>query len=309
LIDFAGGPGGIRTVSYYQALDREKYLPADTFANKLVIVGVNTTSSAMPDERRPDHFPIPYTRWGAGYAPGSIVHANIAANLLSGSFITAGSLSLTALTGFLIAIAFGIGTLNLEFRQSSLIALLSGVTILISSFVAFVNANYYLAPGPLLLPLLITFLISPYYRYLAEARQRAFIRKAFSTYVNPVIVSELEKNPESVRLGGKQVDGTALFLDIAGFTALSERHSPETIVAFINEFLSRLIEIAMKHEGTVERFLGDAIMVIWGAPLEQSDHAQRASRAGIEMAMEVERLSATESARLGATTWACSPEW
>jgi adenylate cyclase len=301
LINFSGGPGTANTVSYYQALDPGKYLPPDTFRNKLVVLGVNTTSSVMPEERRPDHFPTPFTRGGGGYAPGSLIHMNVIANLLQHRFITATPLPLLALLGFLLATAYGLATLRIGFIASSLLAGLLAVLLLAGSFWLFADKLTYASPTTILVPLFAAYLFSPYYRYLAEARQRAFIRKAFSTYVNPAIVAQLEQDPDSVKLGGKQVDGTALFLDIAGFTALSERHDPETLVSFINEFLSALINIAMDNGGTVERFLGDAVMVIWGAPVEQNDHAQRACETAVAMAAEIARISTAESARLGAT--------
>jgi adenylate cyclase len=299
LINFSGGPETVRTVSYYQALDPDKYLPADIFRNKLVILGVNTTSSAMPEERRPDHFPTPFTRWGEGYSPGSMVHANVAAALLGRGFMEASPLLLTCLAGLLLAIIYGLVTFNLSLITSTWIA--SGLTlaVFIGAYSAFTQ-QFYISPVALLLPLLAVYIFSPYYRYLAEAKQRAFIRDAFSTYVNPSIVAQLEQDPDSVKLGGKQVDGTALFLDIAGFASLTEKHSPEMVVDFINQFLSALIDIAMDKGGTVERFLGDAVMVIWGAPVEQEDHAQRACQAGVAMALEIARISAAESERIGA---------
>jgi adenylate cyclase len=299
LINFSGGPDTVNTISYYQALEPARYLPPDFLQGKLVIVGVNTTSSAMPDERRPDHFPTPYTRWGTGYTPGSLVHANVAANLLTNHFLKSVSITTAAGCGFLLAAAFGFLTINLSFRTSTTIAVITTAIISLTSFWLFTQHLTYLSPMVLLAPLLAAYLVSPYYRYLVEARQRAFIRKAFSTYVNPAIVDQLEKDPDSVKLGGKQVEGTALFVDIAGFTSLTERNDPQTVVTFINEFLSALIDIAMESGGTVERFLGDAIMVIWGAPTKQDNHAQLACRAAIAMMLEIERISATESERLG----------
>lgn len=304
LINYAGGPGTVKTVSYYQALDAATYLPPDALRDKLVIIGVNTTSSAMPDERRPDHFPTPFTRWGHGYTPGSLVHANVMANLLDDAFIRELPRWQVALGGLLVAILFGLLTLNLSFGGSSLLTFVLALALLYGSYAGFSSNLLYLSPVALVLPLIAVYIFSPYYRYLVEARQRAFIRDAFSTYVNPAIVAQLEKDPESVRLGGKQVDGTALFLDIAGFTDMSERHDPETVVNFINEFLSALIEIAMEAGGTVERFLGDAIMVIWGAPTEQPDHARLACETAIRMAAKIEQISASESERMGTTVHA-----
>jgi len=300
LVNFSGGPDTVQTISYYQALDPERYLPPGLVKDKLVIVGINTQNNAEPDERRPDHFPTPFSRWGGGYSPGSLVHANVAANLLEERFLQRTPILATAGVGLMLALLYGLTTLRMSFRSSSLIG--GGLIALIfaGSFWAFAQSLVYISPLALFAPLLAVYLLSPYYRFREEARQRAYIREAFSTYVNPTIVSQLEKDPASAKLGGKQIDGTALFLDIAGFTSLSERHSPETVVGFINEFFSGLIGIAMDAEGTVERFLGDAFMVIWGAPTEQPDHAQRACVAAIAMGAEIQRISDTESDRLGA---------
>ena len=300
LVNFSGGPDTVQTISYYQALDPDRYLPPSAVTDKLVIVGINTQNNAEPDERRPDHFPTPFSRWGGGYSPGSLVHANVAANLLQERFMQRTPMLATALVGLLLALLYGLTTLKLSFSNSSLIG--GGLIVLIfaGSFWAFSQQLLYISPLALFAPLLAVYLLSPYYRFREEARQRAYIREAFSTYVNPSIVAQLEKDPSSAKLGGKQIDGTALFLDIAGFTSLSERHAPETVVGFVNEFFSGLISIAMEAEGTVERFLGDAFMVIWGAPTEQPDHAQRACTAAIAMAAEIQRISDTESDRLGA---------
>ncbi|MGI9290870.1 MAG: CHASE2 domain-containing protein [Gammaproteobacteria bacterium] len=298
LIDYSGGPETVRTISYYQVLEPDQYLPPDLLKDKLVVLGVNTTSSAMPEERRPDHFPTPFTRWGEGYSPGSMVHANVAAALLGRGFIREIPLMLVWLAGFLIALIYGAVTMRAEFKTSAIVAAVTGFILLIVSYQLFI-AQIYVSPAALAVPLLAVYVFSPYYRYLAEQKQRAYIRKAFSSYVNPEIVRQLEENPEGVRLGGKQVDATALFLDIAGFTDLSERHDPETIITFINELFSSLIDIAMEEGGTVERFLGDAIMVIWGAPTEQHDHADRACRTAIKMAREIKRISESEAETLG----------
>ena len=299
LINYSGGPDTITTFSYYQALDPPTYLPEEALRDKLVIVGVNTTSSAMPDERRPDHFPTPMTRWGAGYSPGSFVHANVAANLLDENFLSSVGLLTAAAIGCLLAMAFGFGTINLSLRNSSLIAILLAFSIASISYWLFKQQLVYVSPVAMLLPVFASYVASPYYRYLIEARQRAFIRKAFSTYVNPAIVEQLEQNPENVRLGGKQVEGTALFVDIADFAKLTESHNPETVINFVNNFLSELIDIAMETGGTVERFLGDAIMVIWGVPIEQDRHAELACVAAIDMTKAISSISERESEHLG----------
>jgi adenylate cyclase len=299
-IDFAGTPPMVQTVSYYQALDPQRYLPAGTFLDKLVIIGVNTASSVMPGSRTPDHYPTPFTRWGGGYMPGSFIHANIVANLLYGAPIAFTPRPVMALVGLLLAAVYWRFTTTRDLPLRSAVLAILLFLLGTAAFLAFAQLHRYVSPLGLLLPMLTIYLQSPYYDYLQASRQRAFIRGALSSYVSPQVVALIDRDPDVLRLGGTRVEGSVLFLDIAGFTTLTERHSPELIVQFINEYLSELVDIAMNAGGTVERFLGDAVMVVWGAPLAQADHARRACDAALTMVDRIRAMSAAAEQRLGA---------
>ena len=119
--------------------------------------------------------------------------------------------------------------------------------------------------------------------YITESKEKAFIRKSFQYYLMPEIVDELVRNPKRLALGGETRKVTIFFSDIRGFTTLSEGMSPETLTAFINEYLTAMTDIIMKHGGLVDKYIGDAIMAFWGAPLENQNQEVQAVKAYIEM--------------------------
>lgn len=121
------------------------------------------------------------------------------------------------------------------------------------------------------------------FRFMTEERQAGEVRRIFSSYVTPKIVAELIKDPEKAKLGGQRKVLTVLFSDIRGFTTYSERHTPEEVVAILNEYLQAMTEVIFRWEGTLDKFIGDAIMVFWGAPTDQPNHAELAVRCALHM--------------------------
>lgn len=119
--------------------------------------------------------------------------------------------------------------------------------------------------------------------YLKERDQRALVHDAFGQYLSPKVVNILVKDPSRLRLGGERREMTAYFSDIAGFSTISEKLSPEELVTLLNEYLTAMCDIIAEYEGTVDKFEGDAIIAFWGAPLGQADHARKACLAAIDM--------------------------
>jgi len=117
--------------------------------------------------------------------------------------------------------------------------------------------------------------------YLTEGRQRRQLRAAFDKYMAPEVVDEIMRHPE-IKLGGEKKELTVLFSDIAGFTTISERLSPEQLVALLNEYLSVMTDIIRRHRGNVNKYLGDGIMAIFGAPLSEPMHAALACYAALD---------------------------
>ncbi len=122
-------------------------------------------------------------------------------------------------------------------------------------------------------------------------REKEMIKHAFTRYVAREVVEEILKDPEHLVLTGERREATVLFCDIRGFTPLSERLSPEEVVSLLNEFYTLMIETTFKHDGTLDKFLGDAVMAVFGAPIAHPDHATRAVRTAIAMQQGVTVLN------------------
>jgi adenylate cyclase len=129
------------------------------------------------------------------------------------------------------------------------------------------------------------------YSYATEGRQKQAIRRMFAQYMSETVISHLLAHPEKLKLGGERRRVTLFFSDLAGFTTMSERLDPEAVVALLNEYLSRMTEIILEEEGTVDKFEGDAIMAFWGAPLDQEDQAVRACRAALRQQAALKDLN------------------
>src|SRR5262249_21507432 len=123
-------------------------------------------------------------------------------------------------------------------------------------------------------------------------REKEMIKHAFTRYVAREVVEEILKDPEHLVLTGERREATVLFCDIRGFTPMSERMSPEDVVLLLNEFYTLMIETVFKHDGTLDKFLGDAVMAVFGAPIAHPDHAVRAVRTAIAMQQAVAGLGA-----------------
>jgi adenylate cyclase len=287
-INFSGPSRTFKTVSYYQALSPATDLPDGLFKNKLVFVGFNTQNVSDIRKEQPDHFPTPFTRWGDGYMAGVEIHANLAANLMQGNLIHIFPFTQTLLI-CLVALSM---TGFFFFLRKPLIGggvlILFWLVILFVSFMLFKWKHVYLPFLFVCLPMTGLYMVSPFFHYFESRRERNFIRQAFSTYVAPSVVRQLIANPKQLELGGEERHITAFFSDVEGFSGISEMLTPTELVTLLNEFLTEMTDIILKHQGTVDKFEGDAIIAMFGAPNQLPNHAEHACLANIEMQ---ERLS------------------
>ena len=134
------------------------------------------------------------------------------------------------------------------------------------------------------------FILVTGFNYVIEAKQRLFITSAFGQYMSPDVVTALVGDPDRLKLGGEVRMMTAFFSDIQGFSSISEKLSPEDLVALLNEYLSEMCDIIGRHHGTVDKFEGDAIMAFWGAPIYTEEHAKFALQASLEMQQRLQVL-------------------
>jgi len=280
LINFLGPEGIIPTYSAAALL--KGTLPAEALKDKVVIVGA--TAVGIYDLRV-----TPFS----GTFPGVEIQATIMDNLLRGKFIRIPPFGLGLMLLVLVALAVLMG-LMLP-RLSAAWAFI--FTLIVME--AYVGINYYLFTRQglqleLFYPLgliVLVYLGVTMHRFLAEERERERIRKAFESYVAPAIVQEMLKHPEQLRLGGERREITVLFTDIRGFTSMSENLDPEALVSLLHDFLNPMSNIIINQGGTIDKYMGDAIMALFGAPLIQADHPRLACRAALEMTASLEALN------------------
>lgn len=130
-----------------------------------------------------------------------------------------------------------------------------------------------------------------------EIVKRKALKNIFERFTTPEVVEEILRNPGAVRLGGEKKELSVFFADLRGFTSYSERHDPEAVVSVLNEYLSAMTEIVFEYGGTLDKFVGDEIMAIWGAPIGIEDHAEKAVRAGIAMIVRLKEIHAAWRSR------------
>ena len=130
------------------------------------------------------------------------------------------------------------------------------------------------------------------YQYFVEGREKRKLKKLFGQYVSKDVYDQLVANPSLARLGGQRREMSVLFSDIRGFTTVSEKGEPEEIVHMLNEYFTRMVEVVFHHKGTVDKFVGDMVMALFGAPLEDPLHAEHAVEAALDMIEELQKLNA-----------------
>lgn len=274
--------GPQKTFPHYSATDViHGRVPADAFQGKIVLVGA--TAIGIYDIRVTpfDHV-----------FPGLEVHANVIDSILKQDFLYRPNwvTLFDLLAIILIGVAMGIILPGVKALWGALAAGFILLALILSSKFIFQGVGAWMNMTYPILNLVLTYLGITGYRYMTEEREKKKVRGAFQYYLTPSVVEQMLKNPEKLKLGGEKKDLTVLFSDIRGFTSISERMAPESLVKFLNEYLTKMTDIVFKYDGLLDKYIGDALMAIWGAPLDQPDHARRACFTALEMVEELRVL-------------------
>jgi adenylate cyclase len=226
--------------------------------------------------------------------PGVELHATVAANALERRFLKYDGITQMQEMLCILLFPFLLGLL-LAFVPGTFAGLIvfAGTTGLFSliNYLAFTQG---LRDMTVIYPMLgigLTYLGSEAWRNLVVEKKGRQLKKAFSNYVSPDLVREIEKNPDKLVLGGEQRVISILFSDIRGFTTVSESLTPPELVTLLNEYLSPMTRIVLDEKGTLDKFIGDAVMAIFNAPLDVSDHASRACTTAVRMLEELKKLN------------------
>jgi len=227
--------------------------------------------------------------------PGVEGHATALDNLLSNdSLRSANNFGLSWLPIFLIALLGCLfAFLFSKYEAIPSLLIFAGFFIFfgfVDNFILF-RHNINLPSAFLLLEILGIFALILSLRYIIEEQNKKFVKEAFSKYLAPQVVDLVLKDPSKLTVGGERKEITIMFSDLRGFTTFSEKMDPKTLSQFLNEYLSEMTEIVFEHEGTLDKYIGDAVMAFWGAPLHQTNHAELAWKAGVAMQKKLKEIN------------------
>ncbi|OGL63375.1 hypothetical protein A3C09_04250 [Candidatus Uhrbacteria bacterium RIFCSPHIGHO2_02_FULL_47_44] len=272
------GTNGFVTVPFTDVLHGR--IPARIFANKIVLFGATAPNLH-------DFVATPFNQM-----PGVTLNANQVETLREGKFfhdvdprIMYGVLALIVLlTCLIVRFAKRLRTLVL-----SLVVIF--FVLIIDASIAF--GMYTIVPIFYeLLAFAFSIITALAFHYITTAKEKAFIKNSFQYYLTPHVIDQILKDPEKLKLGGEKRNMTILFSDIRGFTTISEALTPEELTQLLNDYLTAMTDIIMDENGVVDKYIGDAVMAFWGAPLDNAAHASDACRSAVLMMKRLREFNA-----------------
>jgi adenylate cyclase len=281
LLDFAGPAGTFPRSSAADVLNGR--VPMEVFRNVVVLVGATATGAHDP---RPSPF--------SGAFPGVEIHATAVENILGDRFLSRPAWADLAVLLLVATLPFSLAVALRRLRPLGGVALVVG---LLGSLVALAQALFVYASIwlPVLCPVLAvaaTYLPVATHQGLTARRRRRFIDRAFRDLVPPRVIKRILADPGLEQFGGERRHLTILFSDIRDFTRYAARQSPDAVAGILGEYLTCMTDVVFRHEGTLDKFVGGAVMAVFGAPVPQKDHALLACRAALDMMAELRALRA-----------------
>jgi adenylate cyclase len=247
---------------------------ADELKGKIVLVG--TSAQGLVDIRATP---------GREDLPGVEVHASLVSGALDHTikFRPAEALAISVLTILLLGLPLALLLPRLSALASTLVVAVAFALVLGANLWAWQAKNYVLPLAGALLMLAGLYVVNMVYGFFAESRSKRLITNLFGTYVPKEIVEEMARNPDEYSMSGKSCEMTVLFSDIRDFTSISEGLTPARLKDLINTYLTEMTKIVQEQRGTVDKYIGDAIMAFWGAPVPDAKHATHALECGLAM--------------------------
>jgi len=271
------------TIRKNGTVQEETVKKLDFLKDKIMIFGATSTGT----------YDLRVTPFSENY-PGVEIHANLVDNILSRDFLVSphNEELYMVLTILLLGIFLSYGVAHLGAIQGLFLNLGTTVALyLIDRFYLF-KSGYVIA---IILPLSLIsslYVVMTFYKYLTEERKKKAIKGTFEKYVSPAIVAEVLKHPENINLGGKKQRMTVIFSDLRGFTTISEKLDPQVLSDVLNRYLTPMTELVFKNDGTLDKYMGDAIMAFFGAPIFYESHAKKACQCALDMIRLLPKINA-----------------
>ncbi len=286
LIPYRGTQGSFRYLPISDALHGR--LPVEALKGKIVIVG--TTTPGLMDLRAT---PVATTY------PGVEIHANLVAGMLDGNiklkpaYVLGAEVLIIMLCGLLLALLLPL----FSPMKATLLALCVLVTVTLLNLWLWVSAGLLLPLASTLLMIIALYALSMSWGYFVESRTKRQLTGLFGQYVPPELVEVMSRDPENYSMAGRKAELTVLFSDVRGFTTISEGLEPDELATLMNEYLGAMTAVVRNNRGTLDKYIGDAIMAFWGAPVSDADHARHAVMTALDMQRELRKLDEPFKAR------------
>jgi adenylate cyclase len=271
MINFLGVPFSFRYISFYDVL--MKRVGTGFFKDKIVLIG--SSAVALSDLK-----PTPVS---GNLMPGVEIHANGIYTLINKCFIHYPSVPITLILIVGISIIISLFTSNIRPWVSLVLTIIIFIGFLTACDILFDINNLWFEVVRPSYALILSYIAALGYRYATVEKSKKEMRMMFDRYVSKEVVEKIITNPHQLKLGGDRKDITVLFADIRGFTSMSESMEPEEVVGILNDYLSIMTDIILSCGGTIDKFIGDAIMAVFGAPIAYEDHPLRAAKAALKM--------------------------
>lgn len=285
LINFSGPAKTFKTVPFYQVF--KGMIDPAIFKDAIVFIG--STAADLHDD-----FHMPFT-WDpieslqeSGKMPGVEIHANVIETIVQQRFIR----QLPDLAAPLLVLGLGLLVSFVAIRAriwvSLVVAFATGAGLVGISIWLFIQQMTFMEFVHPLIAISTAFLGCTTYRASVEMREKQRVRATFARYVSPHVLTTVLSNPPA--LGGARRVATILFSDVRGFTSMSEKLTAHEVVEILNEYLTEMVAVVLQHDGTLDKFVGDAVMVVFNSPMDQADHALRAVSTAWHMHLKHEEL-------------------
>jgi adenylate cyclase len=255
-------------------------LSPEEFRDKYVFIG--TSAAGLKDT-----YPSPY---GGPAMPGVHLHAATLDDVMSQRFMKKAPASVDVMTTGAAGLIAGVVSVVMPVGWAVALVIAVGV-MLVWAATAAIGAGVWVGLVPPVLALALATFGGTAWQYFVEGRQKRLMKQLFGRYVSPDVFAHLVADPSLAQLGGHRREMTVLFSDIRGFTTASEKASPEAVVAQLNEYFSAMVAVLFRHHGTLDKFVGDMVMGLFGAPVADPLHADHAVAAALEMLEELDRLN------------------
>ncbi len=277
-----GGPGNtFKYISFAQLLQsyiqwksgEKPLIPPETFKNKAVFIGA-TAAGLLDLKTTPFSSIEPY--------PGVEIYATVFSNIIRDDYVYWFSTPLWIVISILLIFILSFIWQKLKIWLSAFSSIIVFFLPLLTAVVLFQNYKMFAPIVSSEIAILLSLIIVLVTNFFTEGREKRQVKKVFNRYLHPAVVENLTQNPEKLEMGGKEIEATVLFTDLQGFTGISEHFSPPEIVKFLNDYFEKVEQIIFHNNGMLDKYTGDGIMAIFGAPIENREHALFTCNAALE---------------------------